>query len=172
MGEYISTAQKGKEIAAAAMLSGVAIGVFYLSKIPGMPVPVLFQLLSVFLLVGVVIIVTRYVMRRYTCRLEVGENGNADFVIVEHYGKRDTVVCRVYATQILSADRLTKTVWKESAEKRKGKKIYRYTASFSDLNRVLAEVTTGVDGEDSFFLEFAADDAFLNLLQTAARQAG
>ena len=39
MGEYTSTAKKGREIATAAMLSGVAIGVFYLSKIPGVPVP-------------------------------------------------------------------------------------------------------------------------------------
>ena len=121
MGEYTSTARKGREIATAAMLSGVAIGVFYLSQIPNLPFPVLFQLLAVLLLTGAVMIITRYVMRRYTCRLEAGQNGT-NFVIIEHYGKRDTVVCRVYASQIRSAVRLTKTVWKESAEQRKEKK--------------------------------------------------
>ena len=171
MGEYTSTSKKGKEIATAAMLFGVAIGVFYLSKIPKIPAPVLFQLLSVFLMVGAVLVITRYVMRRYTCRLEANPNGETDFVIVEHYGKRNTVVCRVYATQILSLRRRTKETWNASAPERKGKQMYHYTASFSDPDRVLAQIRTQVDGEETFFLEFAADDAFLNLLQNITGKA-
>lgn len=170
MGEYTSTAKKGREIATAAMLSGVAIGVFYLSKIPGVPAPVLFQLLAVFLLVAAVFIITRYVMRRYTCRLEDNQKGSLDFVIVEHYGRRDTVVCRVYAAQIVSAVRLTKQTKKETAEKRKGKRFFRYTAGFSDPDRVLAEVRSEGDDEPSFFLEVAADEPFLKLLQNAMEQ--
>lgn len=169
MGEYTSTAKKGREIATALMLSGVAIGVFYLSKIPGMPIPVLFQLLAVLLLVGAVLIVTRYVMRRYTCRLEERSNGTIDFVVVEHYGKKDTVVCRIYAQQILSATRRTKQSWKENAAKRKGKRVYHYTASFSDPERVFAEVRTE-EGEETFFLEFAANEEFLKLLQNVSAQ--
>ena len=165
MGEYTSTSKKGREIATALMLSGVAIGVFYLSKIPNIPIPVLFQLLAVFLLVGAVLIVTRYVMRRYTCRLEKGEGENLDFVIVEHYGKRSTVVCRVYAKQVISVVRRTKQTWKDSAEKRKGKRVYHYTASFSDPKRVFAEVRTEIDGEETFFLEFDANEPFFKLLQ-------
>ena len=171
MGEYTSTSKKGKEIATAAMLFGVAIGVFYLSKIPKIPVPVLFQLLAVFLMVGAVLVITRYVMRRYTCRLEANPNGETDFVIVEHYGKRDTAVCRVYAVQILSVRRRTKETWKASAGERKGKQIYHYTANFSDPDRVLAEVRAQADGEETFFLEFAVDDAFLTLLQNAIGKA-
>ena len=170
MGEYTSTARKGKEIATAAMLFGVAFGVFYLSRIPNIRFPVLFQLLAVLLLTVAVIIITRYVMRRYTCRVEAGETGKTDFVIIEHYGKRDTVVCRVYASQVLSAVRLTNAAWKESAERRKGKKFYRYTASFSDPDRVLAEVSIGTNGNETFFLEFAADETFLELLRNAAEK--
>ena len=170
MGEYTSTAKKGREIATAAMLFGVAIGVLYLSKIPNLPFPVLFQLVAVFLLVAAVFIITRYVMRRYTCRLEVNQKGSVDFVIVEHYGRRDTVVCRVYAAQIRSAVRRTKETWKQSAGQRKGKQVFHYTACFSDPDRVIAEVFPEEDGENSFFVEFAADETFLKLLQAALPQ--
>lgn len=167
MVEYTSTAKKGREIATAVMLFGVAIGVFYLSRIPGLPVPVLFQLLSVVLLVGAVLVVTRYVMRRYTCRLEPNQKGSVDLVIEEHYGKRNTVVCRIYANQIVSLVRRTGQTWKESAGKRKGKRMYHYTASFSDPERVLAQVRSEEEGEEDFFLEFAANEAFFKMLQNA-----
>ena len=165
MGEYTSTAKKGKEIATAVMLFGVAIGIFYLSKIPGLPVPALFQLLSVFLLVGAVVVITRHILRQYTCRLEPNSNGMVDFVIVEHYGRRNTTVCRVYTHQVLSVARFTKEEWKASAPKRKGKQVYRYTAGFFAPDRALAEVREEETGR-TFFLLFSADDSFLNLLQS------
>ena len=170
MSEYTSPAKKAREIATAIMLFGLAIGIYYLSQIPGVPLPVLFQTASVLLLTFAVLVITHFVMRRYTCRLEQNQKGSVDFVIVEHYGRRDTVVCRVYASQILFAARRTAESRKASAEKRKGKPFYRYTANFSTSDRVLAEVKME-ETDETFFLEFAADDAFLAQLKNVSGSA-
>ena len=166
MGEYTSPAKKGREIATALMLFGVAIGIYYLSLIPKIPYPVLYQTVSFVLLACAVIVVTRFVMRRYTCKLDCNSKGGYDFVIIEHYGKKNTVVCRVFVEQILFVDCYNKQVWKEMKRNEKGKRVYCYTADFFDPNLAIAKIAAEQDrNETAFLLKFTADRAFLNLLE-------
>ena len=164
MGEYTSTAKKPKEILTVLTLFGLGIGVFYCSQIPSIPYPLLFQIGAVLLLTAAIYILFRFVLRRFTSRLELNEQGTVDFVVVEHYGNRNTVLCRVYANQILSAVRWSKEAKKEFQPQRKGKRVYHFVGSFSAQNRILVEILEREDGGGSFFLELEADDAFLSLL--------
>lgn len=161
--EYTSTAKKTREILTALMLFGLAIGIYYLSQIPNFPVPVVFQLVSILLLVFSVLIITRFVMRRFTCRLQPGDGESFDFEVIEHYGKRNTTVCRINANQIFSAARLTKQLRKETKENRKGKRTYHYTGSFPNADRALLEVREN-NAETSYFLVLEINDSFLEKL--------
>ncbi len=168
MYEYTPNRKKTRELITALTLTGVAIAVYYVSQIPKIPYPVLFQLGAVFLLVGAIILITRFVMRSFTCRVEPTDAGVADFVIVEHYGRRDTVVCRISLDQVRSVERPDRQNRQALAEKQKGKRVYHYTAEFSapDLCVVEAAEEDTSGNEITVFIRICADETLFDILFT------
>lgn len=167
MYEYTPKRKKTREILTALMIFGVGIVIYYLSQIPGVRYPVFYQMGTLVLAAVSVLIVGRYVMRNYTYRIEArdGDPYARDLVVVEHYGRRDTTVCRVGLEEIRWVVRPGKNNRKELAAKRKGKRTYRYTAEFSapDLCAVEARAEESAAGE-SIFLWICADEALFDLL--------
>ena len=167
MYEYTPQRKKTREIMTALMIFGVGIVIYYLSQIPGVRYPVFYQMGTLVLAAISVLIVGRYVMRNYTYRIEPRDNDPAarDLVIVEHYGRRDTTVCRIGLEEIRRVVRPGKNNRKELAAGQKGNRVYRYTAEFSapDLCVVEARAEECSTGE-SVFLRICADEALFDLL--------
>ena len=165
MYEYTPVRKKTREMTTALLLLGVGIALLYVSRIQGIPYPVLWQTGTFVLAVAAVLIVGRFVMRSYTYCVEAGEGEDPearDLVIVEHYGRRNTVVCRVGLNQIRSAVRPESREARAAvAAKRKGKRVYHYTAAFSVPDLCVAEVG---ESDETFFLYFCADQALFDLL--------
>ena len=171
MYEYTPNRKKGREIITSLLLLGFGVVVYYVSLIPKVPYPVLFQIITVMLAAVAVLIVGKFVLRSYTYRVEPRERDddpNAhDFVIIEHYGRRSTVVCRIGTEQIRNLVRPSKANRNELARQMKGRKIYRYTAEFAppDLCVVEANADPNEDAE-VICLKICADNSLLSLLQS------
>lgn len=166
--EYTPNRKKTPEMLTALLLLALGIALLYVSQIPNIPYPVLFQSGTFVLAVAAVLIVGRFVMRGFTYRVEPSENDPdaCELVVVEHYGRRNTVVCRVGLWQIASvvrpADRETRALL---AGKQKGKTVYRYTAAFSDPDLCVVEAAENDDGTgETVFIRMCADQALFDLL--------
>ena len=170
MYEYTPARKKTRELITALLLVGIAIAIYSVSQIPKLPYPALFQLVAVFFLVGAVLIVTRFVMRQFTFRVERTEEGAMDLVVVERYGRRLTTVCRISVDRIRMAERPIGEKRRVLAEKKKGKRVYRYTAEFfaPDLCIVETGADDAPDGE-SIFLEICADETLFSILNAPKR---
>ena len=157
MYEYTPERKKTREWLTALLLTGIAFAFYFASRIEKIPYPALFQLIAVFFLVGAVMVVTRFAMRRFTYRIEQGEQGIDDFVIIEHYGKKTTTVCRISVSQIRNVMRPSKESRRELAEQMKGKRVYHNTAEFFAPDLCVLEATDDGSVEDRFFIKFCAD---------------
>ena len=158
MYEYTPEQKKTREWLTALLLTGIAFAFYFVSRIEKIPYPALFQLVAVFFLVGAVMVVTRFAMRRFTYRIEQTEQGIDDFVILEHYGKKTTTVCRISVSQIQSVVRPNKENKRELAEKMKGKRVYQNTAEFFAPDLCILEATDDGSIGDRLFIKFCADE--------------
>ena len=165
MYEFLPKAPKNKEKLILFCLLGLAVLLFGVSRVPNLPFPAGWQLISVILLVGVVLIATRYLLREYTYCIAPREEGyhftSLDFTIVEHYSRRSVVVCRISVTDILEVTRVTRENRKQLFASLKGKRVYDYTARILPDDLYLLTVK---DGEDSFFVRVEADERLVSFI--------
>lgn len=165
MYEYTPERKKTREWLTACLLTGIAFAFYFVSQIPKIPYPALFQLVAVFFLVGTVMIVTRFAMRKFTYRIEQTEQGLNDFVIIEQYGKKTTTICRISVDRIREVIRPNKENRRELAERMKGKRVYHNTAEFFAPDLCVLEVSDDESEGDRFFIKFCADEILYQRLR-------
>ncbi len=151
-------------IALITALLGVAL--FAVSQIPALPIPALYQFLGLVSLTASIVLVSRYLMRRYVYSIEMrtdgGEDAPPDFVVVEHYGRRVSTVCRVSVAEIEEILPLTRENRRQAATLQRGRFFYDYTADLFSANRYLVSVQSG---DHLFVARILADEALLRYLQ-------
>ena len=141
---------------ALALLGAVLYGS---SQIPNAPFPGLIQVLGVGSFAGAILVVCMCVMRRYDYALEENEKGTVDFIITEHYARRQMTVCRVALDDVIAVA-LYSREWKDSILKEKHK-LYSYTGVLFDEKRFILEMNA--HGEH-FYVIICADETLVNLL--------
>ena len=153
--------QKKKEKLLAWFLTALGMILYITSRIPGVPVPGIWQILGVCCLSGMILLVSMCVMRRYEYVLEQNEDGEVDFIITEYYGRRTTVVCRVSLAEVCSVLPLTKETEQQHKILKKEGTHYSYTGLLFDEKRYLVEMQT--HGEH-VFVRICADETLVKLL--------
>ena len=157
-------AKKREKLAVGAMLI-VSAALFGISQIPNLPFPSLVHLLMIFVLVGMVMLITRCLMRHFVYAVvpsERGALGERDFVITEYYGRRITVVCRIATSEIVEITRLTRENREQIKKTLQGRRVYTYTAQIWGEDFYLLTVA---DGEECFSIRILADEMLLNALK-------
>lgn len=168
--EYAPKPKKGGEMITTLLLFGVALAVYYVSLIPKIPYPALYQTAAVAIAAVAVLVVGKTVLRSFTYRVEPRENGDpneTDLVICEQYGRRNTVVCRIGTEQIRSVVRPEKSNRAELAKRMKQCRVYRYTAGFSAPDLCIVEASAEADANgagSAIFLKIRADEKLASLL--------
>jgi len=166
MYEYSPTLTKRKERLISILLLFLGLCLFGFSQVEGIPFPIIYQALGLFSLTATIILISRYLMRRYVYSIVPRENGPADgvpdFVVTEYYGRRISVVCRVSLADVEEILPITKETKKTVREKQKGRLFYDYTADLFSQNRYLLTIT---DGEHRFSARLLADEELLKWLK-------
>lgn len=144
---------------------------FAVSAMPGVAFPALYQLISVLLLVGVVMLVSRCMLRRFVYRVEPREGAQpqdpCDLVITEYYGNHASVVCRISVADIENITRLTHENSKEVSAMLRQQRVYHYTALlWSDQIYLL----TVRDEDEVFYIRILADNTLLSVLKSHKQQ--
>ena len=163
--EYDPKSNKKREKLAVAALLIFAATLVGFSQIPSLPYPSLAQLLMVFALVGVVMLVSRCLLRRFVYAVvpsDRGESDARDFVITEYYGNHVSVVCRISTANIESITRLTRENRREISQKLRRQRVYYYTAQLWGEHFYLLTVR---DDEEVFYIRILADTALLTTLE-------
>lgn len=129
MYEYSPNSDKKSE---KLIFSGLLVlsAIFFIgSKMPSMPLPILFQLLSVCLLAIALIGAGSTLFCRYVYCLEKseGEYTSSDLVIYRVRGARRVAVCRVACAAVSSMTLVTKENRRALMRACKGCRVYRYT---------------------------------------------
>lgn len=168
MYEYIPTTKKKTEFFAVAILSVLATVLFCFSMQAFCPYPALWQMASVLLLVAVIMLVSKCLLRRFVYRVaprkDAAEEAPPDFTVIECYGKRSTVVCRISIADIEEITPIAPENKKQIAEAAKGKPFYRYYSELSPQNAYQLTVQTG---EEFFYLCIVADDRLIEMLKNS-----
>lgn len=154
--------EKKKEKLIAWFLTALGFILYITSRIPKVPVPGIWQILGVFCLTGMILLVSMCLMRRYDYVLEQTEDGEVDFIITEYYGRRATVVCRVFLSDISSVLPLTKETQEQHKALKKQGTHYSYTGLLFDESRYLVEMQA--HGEH-VFVRICADETLVKLLE-------
>lgn len=163
MYEYAPVLTKRKERLIAILSLFMGLMLFGFSQINGIPFPVIYQLVGIAFIAAFIILISRYLMRRYVYAIEAaGENTAPDFVVTEYYGRRISVVCRISVTDIEEILPITRENRKELRAKQKGRFYYDYTADLFSQNRYLITVT---DGEHHFCARILADEELIKWLE-------
>ena len=166
MYEYIPMTKKKKEFFTVAILSVLATALFCFSMQSVWPYPALWQAASVLLLVAVVMLVSKCLLRSFVYRVaprrDAAEDAPPDFTVIECYGKRSTVVCRISIADIEEITPITQENKKQISEAAKGKPLYRY---YSELSPQNAYQLTVQNGEEVFYLCIVADERLIEMLK-------
>ncbi|MBQ7346430.1 MAG: hypothetical protein IJW55_00580 [Clostridia bacterium] len=166
MYEYTPKTQKKKEFLIVAILSVAAAFLFCCSTLPSCLYPSLWQLTCVFLLVAVIMLVSKCLLRSFVYRVAPREDveGDAppDFTVTECYGKRSAVVCRISVADIEAVTPVTPQNRKALAAMGKGKSVYRYFSELSPQNLCWLTVR---DGDNLFYIRIVADENLISALQ-------
>ncbi len=163
--EYDPKSDKKREKLAMMGLLILAAALFGFSQIPSLPYPSLAQLLMVFSLVGVVMLVSRCLLRRFLYAVvpsDTGVIGARDFVITEYYGNHVSVVCRISVSDIAEVTRLTHENRKEISQKLRQQRVYYYTAQLWGDGFYLLTVR---DEDEVFYIRILADTELLDTLE-------
>lgn len=155
MYEYFPKDPKKKELWILLGLLGTGFFLYGISQIPGLPVPAVLQLLSVILMGGVVIVLTRYLLRDFCYRIEARDGFDVpDLTVTEYCGRRITVVCRISLNDIIEVRAMTAKEARTLAKAQKGRLVYDYTCRMDPDNLYLLSVR---DGEKSYDIRIVAD---------------
>lgn len=158
---YCPKFEKKKEKLLAWFLTVLGVVLYVTSQLSGVPVPGLIQILGIGCLVGMIMVVSMCILRRYSYELAQNEEGKIDFVITEHYSRRKTVVCRVSLSDVCSVLPLTKETKEQRKALKKEGTHYSYTGLLFDEARYLVEMQA--HGEH-FFVVICVDERLLELL--------
>lgn len=168
MYEYAPQFEKKKEKLLALTLAALGVGIYFAAYVPGVPFPGVIQLLAMGLIAATILILTMYVLRRYRYRVEAREGATEtatpDFVIVEHYGRRETVVCRVSLSSILSVLPVDAAHESEVRAAKESKHFYNYTGLLFDRSCYCVKME---EGGTPFYILLCADERLLELLMQA-----
>lgn len=158
--EYRPTPEKRKEKLLTALLFSVAILFFAGSYLPGIPVPWAFQSVAVGALGGCIYLVSRYLSRSFSYRVEDSSYGDfTDLIIVEKIGKKTRTVCRIAVSDVQNVERLTRENRKPLLEKTKKSRVYQYHAQMEPTDHYLL---TFLENEESSYLLISADQALID----------
>lgn len=163
--EYDPKSPKKREKLATFGLLALAALLLGLSQAPGIPYPALFQLCMVFALVGVVMLVSRCLLRRFVytvCEPEGADRTAPDLVITEYYGNHVTVVCRISLNDIAEITPLTAENRKSVSQMLRQQRVYHYTAQLWGEGIYLVRVC---DEDEVFYLRIVADDTLISTLK-------
>lgn len=168
MYQYDPQSNKKREKGIVLGLALTAVAAFGFAKVQGVPFPALLQLIGVFALTSLVIVLTRYLMRRYVYSVEAKENGaegdSPDLIITEYYGNHVSVVCRISTSEIESVTPITRENRGELSELLKRKRVYTYTGEIEPAGYCLLTVHSE---EETFYLKIASDEALINAIKNA-----
>lgn len=133
------------------------------SKMPSMPLPILFQLVSFCLLAIALIGVGSILFCRYVYCVEPieGACGSRDLVIYKVRGERRVAVCRVACVSVSSMTLVTKENRRALAREHRNCRVYRYTDRICAENMYLLRLEE--DGE-SVFLYVLSDSTLKDLI--------
>lgn len=165
MYEYSPKLSKKRELFCLFILLLSASILIAFSMLPQVIFPSLLQLLAVCLLVGAVLVIGKYLMCRYAYRVDRREGGSdadpLDFTVIEYYGSRVRVVCRVSLADIEEIVAITPENRRELGRMTRGKSCYRYTAALQAENPYLLKAH---DADRVFWVEILADERLLQAL--------
>lgn len=165
--EYTPKRGKVREISTAVFLFGIGLVFFYLPLVLKQTFLLPFQLAMLVIFIIDVLVLNRYILRSYTYRVETDPDHPeaSDFVICEHYGRRDSVACRIGLAQVRSVTRPDKTNRSELAERMKNHKNYVYVAEIAPPDVCIVEACADDDPEEeSIFLKISADETLFSIL--------
>lgn len=167
MYEYTPRSRRKKEFWIVAILTLAATFLFCCSTLPNCPYPSLWQLTCVVLLVAVIMLVSKCLLRSFIYRVELREGASVDeaaydLIVLECYGKRRTVVCRVALSDIENVRCVTQENRKELFKQLRGKQVYRY---FSELTPTNSYLLTLSNADMEGYLWIVADERLLLMLQ-------
>ncbi len=163
MYEYRPTYFKKKEKSYCLVLTLAAIILLALSRIPQMPLPVLWQAVAVAALAVAVMLLSRYLLRSYIYRIEENDRGR-DLVILMQTGRRTRTVCRVSVDYIEHALRLTPENSQAQKAARRGHTVWLYYSEWQA--RDLCQLHIHTPDEDAYLL-IQSDDFLFKLLAKA-----
>lgn len=122
-----------------------AAATFGVSLVKDIPYPAIFQFFAVVFLAAAFVIANKSLLRSYTYTVtEPNGQGECDFLITEHYGKRHAAVCRVGLAQVVSA--VTVSVREKErirTAERAANVIYRYLTPLFPSEVLLVTLRTG-----------------------------
>lgn len=133
------------------------------SMLPNMPFPAVLQILSFVCFAIVIAIGSKLLLCHYVYQVETREDGGLDLIIIEHCGKRVTVVCRLETAAILEVTHITSENRRELVKKHAKDHVYRYTGVLREENVYL--LSCEHHGE-KLVLYILADERLLSLIST------
>lgn len=161
MYEYAPKFEKKREKGLCLLLLSVGLLLWFAAYIPGVPMGALFQLVGVGFMTAMILVYSLAVARNYVYAIEQTEDGGADFIITEYYGKRRTVVCRVSVSSVEMSAPRTKETLEAFRGERRGKHFYNYTGVLFDAERYFLRIR---EGEDVFFVQICANKDLISAL--------
>lgn len=143
--EYTPDNKNVAEKVLAGLALVLAAACFGVSRLDGIPYPAIFQFVAVAFLAAAFVIANKSILRSYTYTVtEPDEAGEREFLITEHYGRRNTAVCRVTLSQVTAVCAVAageKAVIRET--ERAANVIYRYLTPLFPRDFLLVTLQTG-----------------------------
>ena len=163
MYEYTPKFEKKKEKLLSLFIIALSVILYVVAASGKLPSPGIFQMLSLCGITAGILLLSMYVLRRYTYRIEAREEGSEelDFVIVEYTGKRGITVCRVSLSSVIEVVRLTEQTKPVLQQAKKGKHFYNYTGVLFDEEQYCAHLE---ECGETFFVYFCPDEKLLKYL--------
>jgi len=159
--EYAPRFQKKKEKLLAYGMLGLAALLLVTSYIPNAPYPGMIQMLALGAIVTMIMVFSMCIAHHYNYTIEEREDGDAEFIITEYYGKRVTVVCRVSVTSVMAAIPWNEETKKTFASQKKDKHYYVYTGVLFGEKQYCLDIEE--DGT-RFFVRICADETLIRML--------
>jgi hypothetical protein len=148
------------------VLAAIVAILFGTSSISGMPYPWILQSVSVFFLVGAILLLTQCLSVCYTYAIEQREGALGgtmrELVVTRIVGKRMTVVCRVPVSDIFEIIPINRHNRRDRRALTRGKNHYRYTACLFADNRVLLAIR---ENDSMAYVQILADKHLVSFLR-------
>lgn len=157
--EYRPNPKKRKEKLLTAFFFSLAVLFFAAAYLPGIPLPWVFQSISVGGFGACIYLVSRYLIKSFSYRVEPSSYGEGvDFVILEKTGKRIQTVCRISVADVQEAEWITRENQKTAFQKTKKSRVYRYHSQMEPTDHCLVSFS---EGEDTSYLLISANEPLI-----------